>query len=280
MAGRHGPKVTPFRQRGTTFRKPVLRLFTTTLWEFPSQHYLDYEETPGGSVVRTKALAGVQGDPKYEGATPSWVIWQLLQRYTAPGESVLDPMCGSGTMLDVAADLGRVGIGFDLAPGRADIRRADARRLPLAGASVDFVFVDPPYSTHLRYSDDPACIGRLDAGGKDGGRAYYDAMRQVFAEMHRVLRPGRHAAVYVSDSCSDGRLQPIGAELFATLECRFEPIDWVCVVRHSATLSHGGRASAVLRTGLLQRGFNHLLIVRKATRSLSTQPRARKPRTR
>lgn len=264
MAGRHGPKATPSRQRGTTFRKPVLRLFTTTLWEFPSQHYLDYEETPGGSVVRTKAPAGVQGDPKYEGATPSWVIWQLLQRYTAPGESVLDPMCGSGTTLDVAADLGHVGIGFDLAPSRPDIRRADARSLPLDGSSVEFVFVDPPYSTHLRYSDDPACIGRLDAGGPGEGGAYYGAMRQVFAEMHRVLRPGRHAAVYVSDSWADGRALPIGAHLWTLLRPRFELVDWIAVVRRNADLKDAGRGRAATKSGSLLRGFNHLLVVRRS----------------
>ncbi len=264
MAGRHGPKVTPSRQRGTTFRKPVLRLFTTTLWEFPSQHYLDYEESPGGPVVRTRAPGGVQGDPKYEGATPSWVIWQLLQRYTAPGESVLDPTCGSGTTLDVATDLGRVGIGFDLSPSRSDIRRADARSLPLDAASVEFVFIDPPYSTHLRYSDDPACIGRLDAGGPDDGGAYYDAMRRVFAETHRVLRPGRHAAVYVSDSWADGQTLPIGAQLWTLLRPRFELVDWIAVVRRNADLNDAGRRRAATRAGSLLRGFNHLLVVRRS----------------
>ncbi len=264
MAGRHGPKVTPSRQRGTTFRKPILRLFTTSLWEFPSQHYLDYEELPGGRIVRTSSTQGVQGDPKYEGATPSWVVWQLLQRCTSPGETVLDPMCGSGTTLDVAADLGRVGMGFDLAPRRTDIRRADARSLPLARGSVDFVFIDPPYSTHLRYSDDPACIGRLDAGGQDEGRAYYDAMRQVFAEMHRVLRPGRHAAVYVSDSWASGRLLPIGAELWSLLRPRFELVDWIAVVRRNADLKDTGRKRAATGAGPLLRGFNHLLLVRRS----------------
>ncbi|MCL4743069.1 MAG: hypothetical protein KJZ54_12805 [Phycisphaerales bacterium] len=274
MAGRHGPKVTPTRQRGTTFHKPVLRLFTTTLWEFPSQHYLDYEDTPGGRVVRTKAPGGVQGDPKYEGATPSWVVWQLLQRYTTPGETVLDPMCGSGTTLDVAADLARVGVGFDIAPSRPDIRRADARRLPIDDASVDFVFVDPPYSTHLRYSDDPACIGRLDAGGADDGRAYFDAMRRVFAEVHRVLRPGRHAAVYVSDSWADGGLVPIGAELWSLLRPRFGLVDWIAVVRRNADLADAARRRSASQSGTLMRGFNHLLVVRRS--GPAQRPRARR----
>ena len=70
----------PFRRS-----KPPQRIQTTTLWEYPSQHYL--AEKPGYQGRRDE-----QGDKEYEGATPSWVIWQLLQRYTRSGDVVLDPM--------------------------------------------------------------------------------------------------------------------------------------------------------------------------------------------
>src|ERR1035437_2809263 len=115
--------------------KPPLKLLTTTLWEYPSQDY--------GREAH--------GDKDYVGATPAWVIWQLLQRYTREGDVILDPMCGSGTTLDVAKELGRKGVGFDLASSvvRKDIEKADARHLPLKNESVDFAFVDPPYSTHV-----------------------------------------------------------------------------------------------------------------------------------
>lgn len=75
------------------FKRPPLRLMATTLWEYPSQHYND-------SIGRA-----MQGDKEYIGATPSWVIWQVLQRYTREGDVVVDPMCGSGTTIDVCADL-------------------------------------------------------------------------------------------------------------------------------------------------------------------------------
>ena len=139
----------PFRRS-----KPPQRIQTTTLWEYPSQHYL--AEKPGYQGRRDE-----QGDKEYEGATPSWVIWQLLQRYTRSGDVVLDPMCGGGTTLDVCHDLDREGVGFDLGPTRPDIAAADARHLPMPDASADFVFVDPPYSTHIRYTEQPECIGTL-----------------------------------------------------------------------------------------------------------------------
>ena len=259
------PKFTPHTPRGTTFKKPPLELFGTTLWEYPSQHY-----TPEPRAGRPpNQREGIQGDPNYVGATPSWVIWQLLQRYTEPGDRVLDPMCGSGTTLDVCTDLDRLGKGFDINPTRADIEQADARKLPLPGACCDFVFVDPPYSTHINYSDAPACIGKLDAGGRDHGCAYYQAMARVIAEIARVLRPGRHMGLYVSDSKTVGErsaFMPIGFELFALLRKHFEPVDIVAVVRHNAKLKHRSRREQAIETDTLQRGFNYLFIMQKSKR--------------
>ena len=101
--------------------RPLPALQTTTLWDFPSQNY----------------GAGKQGDPDYAGATPSYVLWNLLRRYTAKKDLVVDPMCGSGTSIDVARDLERRAQGFDLQPSRRDIHRGDARKLPVPDASAD-----------------------------------------------------------------------------------------------------------------------------------------------
>lgn len=258
--------------RPESFRPP-LRLMTTTLWEYPSQHY-DSWVGERGEVVRSKRTGhghapgtAMQGDKGYVGATPSWVIWQLLMRYTRAGDTVLDPMCGSGTTLDVCADLERRGVGFDLAPSRPDIKKADARRLPLPDASVDFFFLDPPYSTHVDYSDDPACIGKLDATADDGAEAYYDAMGEVFNEAYRVLKDRRYLGVYVSDSFRKrkpgGVFAPIGFRLFAMLAQGFEPVDVVCVVRQNRKLEKGNWHRAAEEGNFFLRGFNYLLIFKK-----------------
>ena len=55
-------------ERGARFerpKKPALRVQTTTLWEYPSQHYGE----------------GMQGDQRYVGATPSYVIWNVGTRF-------------------------------------------------------------------------------------------------------------------------------------------------------------------------------------------------------
>ncbi len=249
-----------------------MRLMTTTLWEYPSQHY-------------DAASGAMQGDKEYVGATPSWVIWQVLSRYTREGDTVLDPMCGSGTTLDVAADLKRTALGFDLASWerRDDIVRADARELPVRDASVDLVFIDPPYSTHVDYSDDPACIGKLDALSDDAGEAYYKAMREVIHECHRVLKDRRYMALYVSDSFKKkkgmdaaGRFAPIGFELFSILRERFVPVDIIAVVRHNQKLGRGNWHKAAEEGNFFLRGFNYLFIMKKESR-VGTATNTRKP---
>jgi len=226
--------------------KLKLELATTTLWEYPSQHYGDR----------------IQGDQDFEGATPSWVIWNLLERYTRPDDVVLDPMCGSGTTLDVSEDLGRKGLGFDLTPIRADIKKADARHLPLEDDSADFVFVDPPYSTHIKYSEDPNCIGNLDAQAPE----YYGALGQVIAEIFRTLKNRRYMALYCCDSFRRRKpFSPIGFELFSLLRQRFQPVDIVAVVRHNRKMRRPRWHREALKGNYFLRGFNYLFIMKKET---------------
>jgi len=217
---------------------------TTTLWDFPSQNYGE----------------GRQGDTEYRGATPSHVIWNLLERYTRRRDLVVDPMCGSGTTVDVARDLERRGLGYDLQPQRRDLYRADARTLPLEDGVADFAFVDPPYGTHLKYSGLPECIGELDAFGD----AYYEAMDQVFAEIERVLHRDRYLAVYVSDSFEKGRgFAPVGTRLASRLERRFRMVDHVAVVRHNKDLDRPNWHAAAREGNYMLRGFHHLLVFAK-----------------
>jgi DNA modification methylase len=254
-------KIITMEKRGKPFRpqqrsqppKPPMRVQTTTLWEYPSQDY----EGPNGET---------HGDKNYVGATPAWVIWNVVQRYSKPKDLVIDPMSGSGTTIDVARELGRKALGYDVNPTRTDIFRVDARKLPpeLTG-KVSIVFVDPPYSTHVDYSDDPRCIGKLSAL-EEGGKAYYDAMAQVLSECNRVLKPGGHLAVYVSDTFKKGspnRFSAIGFELFGIARQWLEPVDIITVVRHNAKLQMGNFHMAAEEGNFFLRGFNYLMLFRK-----------------
>jgi len=234
-------------------RTPPPKLQTTTLWHHPSQQYGDVP----------------MGTPAYPGSTPAYVIWNLITRYTREGDLVLDPFCGGGTTLDVARSLERRALGYDIEPQRGDIFRADARRLPLEDAKADFIFMDPPYSTHLEYSGKEECIGELDAFTPE----YFDAMDAVFAEAERCLRDRRYLAVYCGDSFKKKRgFVGIGATFFTLLARRFKPIDHIAVVRGNKKLERSNYHRAAAEENFFLRGFNHLLIFKKE-RSEASKPR-------
>src|SRR5262245_665581 len=120
----------------------------------------------------------------------------------APGDVVLDPMCGAGTILAEQIELskarkaGRVetwGGDRDMnmlraaasnlhRVGPAIVAQWDAGRLPLAAASVDRVVTNPPFGKQLA---SPAEIGPL--------------YRSTVREADRVLRPGGRAVILVSE---------------------------------------------------------------------------------
>jgi DNA modification methylase len=233
--------------------KPPLKLQTTTLWYHPSAQYGDEP----------------MGTPAYAGATPAWVIWNLLERYTREGDLVVDPFCGGGTTIDVARSLARRAIGYDVAPPRKDVFRADARKLPLEDGKADFVFMDPPYSTHVEYSGQDDCIGELDAFGSE----YFEAMGAAFAEADRILRDRRYLAVFCGDSFKKKRgFVGIGATFYSMLAQRFRPVDHVAVVRGNRKLERPTHHRAAAEENFFLRGFHHLLIFKKE-RSKGTEKR-------
>ncbi|HON16590.1 MAG TPA: DNA methyltransferase [Spirochaetota bacterium] len=224
--------------------KPKLHRQVTTLWDYPSQNYGKED----------------QGDKNYKGATPSYIIWNLLMRYTKEKDLVVDPMCGSGTTIDVCRDTNRRVLGYDINPFRSDIFRADARKLPLEDGKVDFVFVDPPYGDNIDYSDNPNCIGKLPAYEE----SYFTEMEKVIGEIYRILKPGKYMGLYVCDYFDKKKgFVPIGFRLYQILSLRFETVDIISVVRHNKTLSMGNYRKAADEGNFYLRGFNYLFIMKK-----------------
>mgnify|MGYP000862410807 FL=1 len=231
----------PGERRFTRPERPPIRRETTTLWDYPSQNY----------------GAGKQGDTRYLGATPSYVIWNCIERYTKPGDLVVDPFCGSGTTLDVAKDLGRVARGFDLKPYRPDVEKADARKIPVASGTAKLVFMDPPYGDHIDYSDDPSCIGKISAYDE----RFYVELGKVVKEAARVLMPGSVLGVYICDYFEKKRgFAPVGMGVYAQMLTVVEPLDVIAVTRHHKTLEQGNFHKAADEQGFFLRGFNYLFL--------------------
>ncbi len=117
-----------------------------------------------------------------------------------PGQVLLDPMCGAGTILAEQLTAPRRGgpmrvLGGDIDPsalrtatanlrrlGEPELARWDAGLLPLSDASVDRIATNPPFGKQL---GEPEEIGPL--------------YRRIVAEWDRVLRPGGVAVLLVAN---------------------------------------------------------------------------------
>ena len=121
--------------------------------------------------------------------------------------------------------------GFD--PSGCELRVGDALALlpAIPDASIDFVVTDPPYNVQLpmtmaggalatahanrrtdyaMVTEDPADLANLPDYA-----AFLDRMGDVLAELHRVLRPRRYAALIVRDAYQGGRYLFTGSDLAA-----------------------------------------------------------------
>jgi len=106
-----------------------------------------------------------------------------------PGETLLDPFCGTGGILIEGELLGTRTIGMDMDrfmiwgcrknTGSSDLVRADAIRLPIRSGSIDAVVTDLPYGQSVSIR----------------AETMEHLYTHALAEMHRVLRPDRRAVV-------------------------------------------------------------------------------------
>jgi len=215
----------------------------TTLWDFSKQSY----------GINPK------GDNKYAGVTPALVIYNLLWKYTEPGDLVVDPMCGSGTSIDVCKEENRKVIGYDISPTRDDIIQNDAREIPLEDESVDMVFIDPPYGDNLKYNEHPDNIGKISSDSIQ----YYDDLEKVMIESHRVLKKGKILAWLIGDQWLDNNFTSVGFRTYERLCKHFEPVDIICVSRRGQSSHTENWINRSRRLGFYLRGFKYLIIVRK-----------------
>ena len=220
-----------------------MKIESTTLWDFPTQNY--------GNKPH--------GNNKFNGVTPALVIWNLLQRYTKENDLVVDPMCGSGTTIDVANELKRKVIGYDISPTRPDIIKNDARKIPLQDNTVDFVFIDSPYSDNIKYSIELACIGKISCEKRE----FYDELEKVAKEIHRILKPGKVMSWVIADQWIKKKFTATGFLLWERLIKYFEPIDLVCLTRKNQTSNTLIWHERARQYNFYLRGFKYLFIMRK-----------------
>ncbi len=176
---------------------PSFPLEQTTVWSFPER-----------GKWATHA-------PDYRGNFAPQVARNIILTYSAEGETILDPMVGSGTTLIETRLLNRHGLGYDINPQAVAITQArlafnvdndsqqqvsvgDVRQLDrLADESIDLILTHPPYADIITYSDrqieaDLSSIRKIDT--------FLDALQLGLSEMYRVLHPNRYCAILMGDT--------------------------------------------------------------------------------
>jgi DNA modification methylase len=242
-------------EAGIDIEKEIPLLEATTFWDFPKQSY---------GLTR-------KGDNKYAGVTPALIIYNMIWRYTEPGDLVVDPMCGSGTTIDVCKAEKRRVIGYDIHSVRPDIIKNDARQIPLDRDTVDMVFIDSPYGDNIRYNEEPNNIGNISSESKE----FYDELEKVMKESKRILKKGKVLGWLIGDQWVKKKFTPVGLNIYKRLCRHFEPVDIICISRRSQSSNTGAWQNRSIRFNFYLRGFKYLIIVRKRTqKEVSGEPRA------
>ncbi len=222
--------------------KPFMEV--TTFWDFPKQSYGN----------RPK------GNWRFNGVTPAGVIYNLLKRYTKEGDLIVDPMCGSGTTIDVCKEENRKVIGYDVFPTRPDIIQNDSRKIPLEDNSVDMVFIDSPYGNNIHYSDNPDCIGKISCESEE----FYQELEKVSIEIKRILKKDKVVAWVIGDHWrSNSGFIPVGIKIYQMLEKHFIPLDIICLARRNQTSNTPLWKQRAIKNNFYLRGFKYLFIMKK-----------------
>jgi len=198
-------------------------------------------------------------DAKLELRTFKW----LVEKYSKPGDTILDPMSGIGTV-HFAATMGRHTIAVEIAPrfveiqhmnirrleetlgltGRTMVLEMDCRRaLPLPVGTVDLVIFSPPYSSVEKHGQthgfreesgelmNVGTLGYSDQQANIGNLTVYplylEAMRHVYIACNRSLVLSQRLISVTKDMVKGGERVYIGKDnIRICMEAGFQLEDW------------------------------------------------------
>ena len=211
-------KIVPWKQykksKDFVLQPPEYKPQRTTVWSFPDR---------GDWASHT---------PQYRGNWSPWVVRNIIERFSKPGDTVLDPMVGGGTTPVECKLLGRNSISTDINPGAIQITRdrltfpddvgeklpltlhktyvGDVRNLNLIeDESIDLIATHPPYANIIRYA--PCVDG--DLSQITDYRLFFREYRKAIKEMYRVLKPGACCAILIGDTHNKSHYVPISTKM-------------------------------------------------------------------
>lgn len=165
-------------------------------------------------------------DAKWRGNWSPYIPRNVILRYSAEGDLVLDQFAGGGTTLVEAKLLNRNIIGVDVndvalercrekidfehegANGKVSLYKGDARKLDfIEDESIDLICTHPPYADIIQYSEDiENDLSHLNM------KAFLPEIHRVAEEAYRVLKKDKFCAVLMGDTRKNGMVQPLAFE--------------------------------------------------------------------
>ncbi|QHB17300.1 DNA methyltransferase [Mannheimia pernigra] len=152
---------------------------------------------------------------------------QLIQRYTRPGECVLEPFMGSGTTLFECEKLNRKYIGFDINPAMLDYVTQSMvgsnlsqfsfnlgsaldssfikERLLNFTESAQFMIFHPPYMDIVKFTNH-----QDDLSQYDDIHEFMKKFKQVCENFLPYLEKKRYFALVIGDVYKKGEVLPLG----------------------------------------------------------------------
>lgn len=185
--------------------KDNFKLEMTTVWSFPKR----------GNWATHSGM--------YRGNWSPYVPRNLILKFTAEHDWILDQFMGSGTTLIEAKLLNRNIIGIDVnekaykiteknlnfeckISSHIHIRLCSAENIYfIKNNSIDCICTHPPYANIIKYSKDNQYDISLLSVEK-----YLLAMKNVAKESYRVLKSNHICAIMVGDIRKEGILIPLG----------------------------------------------------------------------
>lgn len=142
------------------------------------------------------------GNGSFHGNFVPEIPKQLMLRYTKRGETVMDPMAGSGTTLDMGKFLGRNVLAYDLNPARPDIHFGDVRTLEIS-ARVQLIILHPPYSDIIKFSEKKEDLSKPT-------KQFLQMFKTGLSNVLQYLDTGRILALVIGNKYEKGKFIPLG----------------------------------------------------------------------
>jgi DNA modification methylase len=196
---------------------------------------------------------------RHPGKFPETLAEEFIRFFTKSGDTVLDPMVGTGSTVVAALRSGRHSLGLDLNPAYVEIARAEVaaerRRLGSRAAGLrgevtlgdaatwdlaalpaaDYMLTSPPYWNMLhargantqraRRAHPDRDVTYSDDPADLGNVADYDEFLQrlsaIYIRLRECLRPGAYLTIIVKNVKKGGRIYPLAWDLAGKLHSAY-----------------------------------------------------------